>query len=130
MGPVTVTQVVERVKAHYEVQEMEMGTVYRWCPESVVIECDCGQRFTAECTMAASCPRCVTEHKGVPRELGYEPLLAEEEAYRPTRQEYEAWMKDEGSHRRHSERLYGGGLFSGLATKDERNRVLDVLYGS
>ena len=46
------------------------------------------------------------------------------------RREYEAWMKDEGSHRRHSEGLYVGGLFSGLAAKDERNRILDVLYGS
>jgi hypothetical protein len=46
------------------------------------------------------------------------------------RREYEAWMmKDEGSHRRHSEGLYGGGLLSGLAAKDERNRILDVLYG-
>jgi hypothetical protein len=39
-------------------------------------------------------------------------------------------MKDEGSPRRLPERLYGGGLFSGLAAKDEMNRILDVLYGS
>jgi hypothetical protein len=39
-------------------------------------------------------------------------------------------MKDEGSHPMHSGGLYGGGLLSGLAAKDERNRVLDVLYGS
>ena len=61
--------------------------------------------------------------------MGGKPLT-EEEAYRPTRREYEAWMKGEGSHRRHSERLYGGGLFSGLEAKDEMNRVLDVLYGT
>jgi hypothetical protein len=128
-GPATVTQIIERVNAHYEVQPVEMGTVYRWCPESVVIECDCEQTFTAEVAMAASCPRCGAEHTGVARGLGGKPL-AEEEAYRPVRREYEAWMKDEGSHRRHSEGLYGGGLFSGLAAKDERNRILDVLYGS
>ena len=56
--------------------------------------------------------------------------LTEEEAYRPTRREYEAWRKGEGSHRRRSERLYAGGLFSGLAGRDEINRVLDVLYGT
>ncbi len=124
------TQVIERVEAHYEVKQVEMGTVYRWCPESVVIECDCGHSFTAEGARAASCPRCGTEHTGGDsRELGGKPLT-EEEAYRPTRREYEAWMKDEGSHRRHPERLYGGGLFSGLAAKDEMNRVLDVLYGT
>jgi hypothetical protein len=127
--PATMTQVIERVKAHYEVQAVEMGTVYRWCPESVVIECDCGQSFSAEGAKAASCPRCGAEHTGGARELEGKPLT-EDEAYRPVRQEYEAWMKDEGSHRRHSERLYGEGLLSGLAAKDERNRVLDVLYGS
>ena len=39
-------------------------------------------------------------------------------------------IKEAGSHRRHSERLYAGGLFSGLAAKDEMNRVLDALYYS
>ena len=126
-------QIIERVEAHYEVQAVEMGTLYRWCPESVVIECDCEQTFTTEVAMAASCPRCGAEHTaGVShRELGGKKPLAEEEAYRPVRREYEAWMmKDQGSHRRHSEGLYSGGLFSGLAAKDERNRILDVLYGS
>jgi hypothetical protein len=126
------TQIIERVKAHYEVQAVEMGTVYIWCPESVVIECDCSQTFTTEGAMVASCPRCGAEHTGVPtRELGGKPLAEEEEAYCAVRREYEAWMmKDEGSHRRHSEGLYEGGLLSGLAAKDERNRILNVLYGS
>jgi hypothetical protein len=126
-----VTQIVERVKAHYEVQEVELGTVYIWCPESVVVECDCEQTFTTEGAMVASCPRCGAEHTvGVAREQGVKPPLTEEEAYRPVRREFEAWMKDEGNYRRHSEGLYGGGLLSGLAAKDERNRILDVLYGS
>jgi len=125
----TVTQVIKRVNPHYEIEEVEMGTLYRWCPESVVVECDCGHSFTAEGATAASCPRCGAEHRGVARGLGGKPLT-EEEAYRPTRREYEAWMKGEGSHRRRSERLYAGGLFSGLAGRDEINRVLDVLYGT
>jgi hypothetical protein len=98
--PATVTQIIERVKAHYEVEEVEFGTVYIWCPERVVVECDCSQTFTTEGAMVGSCPRCGAEHTGVvARELGAKPL-AEEEAYRPVRREYEAWMKDEGSHRR------------------------------
>ena len=39
-------KIIERVKAHYEVQDVEMGKVYRWCPESVVIECGCGKRLS------------------------------------------------------------------------------------
>ena len=125
----TVAQVIEHVEAHYEVQAMEMGTLYSWCPESVVIECDCGQSFTVEGAKDSSCPRCRANHSGVARGLASK-LLTEEEAYRLTRREYEVWIKEEGSHGRHSERLYAGGLFSGLAAKDEMNRVLDVLYGS
>ena len=126
----TVAQVIEHVEAHYEVQRVEFGTVYRWCPESVVIECDCGQSFTVEgAAKVASCPRCGAEHRGVARGLAGK-VLSEEEAYRPTRREYEVWIKDAESKRRHSERLYAGGLFSGLAAKDEMNRVLDVLYGT
>jgi hypothetical protein len=108
---------------------MEMGTLYRWCPESVVTECDCGHSLTIEGAKVASCPRCGAEHRGVARGLSGKPLT-KEEAYRPTRREYEAWMKEAGSQGRHLERLYAGGLFSGLAAKDEMNWVLDVLYGA
>ncbi len=37
-------QLIERVAEHYEVQEVEFGRVYKWCPESVVVECKCGKR--------------------------------------------------------------------------------------
>jgi hypothetical protein len=43
-------------EGHYDVQDVEFGKVYRWCPESVVIECVCGEeltltssKFTCEC---------------------------------------------------------------------------------
>ncbi len=26
-------QVIERTEGHYDVEEVEFGTVYRWCPE-------------------------------------------------------------------------------------------------
>lgn len=35
--------VIERSGGRYDVQEVEFGRVYRWCPECVVIECDCGE---------------------------------------------------------------------------------------
>jgi hypothetical protein len=41
-------KIVERIPAHYEVQEVEdLGRCYRWCPEQVVLECGaCGTRMT------------------------------------------------------------------------------------
>ena len=109
---------------------MEGVSVNGGCPERVVVKCACGHSLPAEGARVASFSICGAEHTGGDsRGLGGKPLT-EEDAYRPTRREYEAWMKDERSHRRHPERLYGGGLFSGLAAKDEMNRVLDVLYGT
>jgi hypothetical protein len=41
-----VVRVIERVAGHYETQDVELGRIYRWCPESVVVECKCGERLT------------------------------------------------------------------------------------
>ena len=123
-------KLIEKVEAGYEVEEVEFGTVYRWCPESVVIECDCRQSFSVKGAKDAWCPRCGADYSGgVGREGLTGKPLTEEEAYRLTRREYGAWMKEAGSNRRHSKRLYAGGLLSGLAAKHEINRILDVLYG-
>jgi hypothetical protein len=48
---------VERVEGHYEVQDVEFGQVYRWCPECVVVECDCGERLslTGSTTVCSWC---------------------------------------------------------------------------
>ena len=38
-------RVVECVAGHYAVEEIEdFAKVYRWRPESVVVECECGRR--------------------------------------------------------------------------------------
>jgi hypothetical protein len=37
--PTATVTVIERAEAHYEVQDVEMGKVCRWCPESIVIRC-------------------------------------------------------------------------------------------
>jgi hypothetical protein len=39
-----VGRIIERVAGRYDVREMVLGRVYRWCPERVVLECDCGER--------------------------------------------------------------------------------------
>ena len=39
--------ILEHTEGHYETQDVEYGKVYRWCPESVMIECEeCGKRST------------------------------------------------------------------------------------
>src|SRR4051794_2137951 len=68
-GPATVTQVIERVNAHYEVQAVEMGTIYRWCPESVLIECEvCGKKPTLTVSKDA-CGECGADHRAIVEEV-------------------------------------------------------------
>ena len=58
---------IERTEGHYEVQEVEFGRVYRWCPESVLVECDCGERLTLTISMT-TCRGCGTDYVEVVRE--------------------------------------------------------------
>jgi hypothetical protein len=63
-----VTRVIERVKAHYEVREETLGTVYRWCPESVVVECNCGERLTLTAART-TCGLCEANHTPITEEV-------------------------------------------------------------
>ncbi len=58
---------LERTEGHYEVQEVEFGRVYRWCPECVVIQCECGERMTLTSSVT-TCRRCGVDHMAVVRE--------------------------------------------------------------
>jgi hypothetical protein len=45
------TKVIEHVEAHYEVQYVATGKVYKWCPESIVVRCGCGERLSLTASM-------------------------------------------------------------------------------
>ncbi len=60
-------QVIERTEGHYDVQQVEFGTVYRWCPECVVVECYCGESPTLT-RSESTCPECGAEHAAIIRE--------------------------------------------------------------
>jgi hypothetical protein len=51
----------EHTEAGYDVQEVEMGEVYTWRPESIVVECDCGERPTLTAS-ATTCAACGADH--------------------------------------------------------------------
>lgn len=58
-------RVIERSGGRYEVQDVEFGQVYKWCPECVVIECDCGE-MTILTPSAATCG-CGADHAALVR---------------------------------------------------------------
>jgi hypothetical protein len=64
----TVAKVIKRLEAHYEVQDVEMGKVYRWCPGCVVVECECGKNPTLTASKAA-CGECGADHQAIVEEV-------------------------------------------------------------
>ena len=61
-------KVIERVQAHYEVQDVEMGKVYRWRPETVVVECTCGEQLSLS-AFETTCPECGADHAAIVEEM-------------------------------------------------------------
>ena len=57
----------EHTEARYDVQEVEMGKVYTWRPESIVVECGCGERTTLTAS-TTTCGECGANHADAARE--------------------------------------------------------------
>ena len=60
-------RVIEYTKGRYDVQEIDFGKVYRWCPDSVVVECDCGEKLVLQ-RSETTCHGCCTDHADTVRE--------------------------------------------------------------
>ncbi len=75
-----VVRVIERTEGHYDVREVEFGTVYRWCPDCVLVECDCGERLTLTGSMT-TCEGCGADHTDVVNEELAARRLEEETAH-------------------------------------------------
>lgn len=80
------TTMIKRTEGHYEVQKTSYGEAYVWCPECVVVECDCGERpvLSASETVCG----CGTDHAALVR-----GVLASRGAPHPWDAEYHEWRK-------------------------------------
>ena len=84
--------IIRHTEEHYEVHEIPYGRDYNWCPESVIVECDCGERLSLTAT-ETTCT-CGADHTALVQE-GLNSLASSEQTPSP---------KDECSEwRRHQE---------------------------
>jgi hypothetical protein len=60
-------KVIEYVQAHYDVQAVEFGRVYKWRPKSVLIECECGEKRSLPASVTF-CGACGSDHMAVLKE--------------------------------------------------------------
>ncbi len=74
-------KVIERARAGYDVEEVAYGTVYSWKPETVVVECGCGEE-TSLTPSETACEECGTEHTKLVREdLADRPPQGDEDVH-------------------------------------------------
>ncbi len=60
-------RIIERTRGHYEAQDVEdVGKVYKWCSEYIVLECACGERVTL--TASTTTCGCGRDHAPAVRE--------------------------------------------------------------
>ncbi len=63
------TRIIEDIEAYYETHVVPFGRSYEWHPEHIIVECDCGERFTFTATSTPTTCRCGTDHSGVVRDI-------------------------------------------------------------
>jgi hypothetical protein len=66
-----VAKVITYAKACYEIQDVEMGKVYRWRPESVVVKCDCGEEPSLTASNS-TCEKCGAVYRDIVEEVLFE----------------------------------------------------------
>jgi hypothetical protein len=72
---------VECTEGRYEAHHGEFGKVYRWCPECLLVKCDCGEMTTLDDT-DTTCVWCGADHTSIVQEE-LVPLWLEDEAVHP-----------------------------------------------
>jgi hypothetical protein len=92
------TTVIECIEGRYDVQKTSYGETYVWCPEHVVLECDCGQRLVLSASQTAC--SCGEDHGALVREV-----LVHQRAPHPWEVDYHEWRKKQGEFL-HSEESY------------------------
>lgn len=61
--------VIEHTGGRYDIQATEFGRCYRWVPDRVVVDCDCGEKATLT-RSATTCECCGADHSSaLSREL-------------------------------------------------------------
>jgi hypothetical protein len=91
---VPMTKVIECAKARYEVQDVEFGKVYKWRPERIVIECQCGERFSLSASMT-SCVECGTDHELAVKEASTD-VRPSDQTLHPWRYYYSEEREEDG----------------------------------
>ena len=117
------TRIIEDIEAHYEAHEVPFGRSYKWHPKHIIVECDCGERFTFTATSTTTTCRCGTDHSGVVREIQRHEGQLPDESIHPwhhdAKEQAEQHRRDEAAYAEDSPWRYND-VTSGLGDDQER----------
>jgi hypothetical protein len=85
---------IERSEGHYEVRRISYGEAYIWCPESVVVDCDCGARLVLNSSETVC--SCGIDHAHLVGETSSH--ATPDGPLHPWDAEYREWLKEQGEH--------------------------------
>jgi hypothetical protein len=91
-------QVIEVLDDLYETQEVPFGRSYKWCPESVVVVCECGKRATFKmvdlCDSVVAC-ECGADHaSGILEELQSQQQEVRGQTLEDYERTHHPWLHD------------------------------------
>jgi hypothetical protein len=89
------TTMIECTEGHYEVHKTSYGEAYVWCPECVVVGCDCGE--SAALTVSKPVCSCGADHTALVREV-LASRQASDGISRPWDAEYDEGQKEQGEY--------------------------------
>ena len=84
-------QIIESIEAHYSTLEVPFGRVYKWHPEYIIIECDCGQKpLITGTSNILTCPQCGADYGALVHDMRYREQQLPDQDEHP-------WLHDEQS---------------------------------
>ncbi len=91
-------QVIEYLDEHYETQEVPFGKSYKWCPESVVVVCECGKRATFKmadlCDSVPACECGADSAAGIQEELQSQQPEVRGQKLEDYEKTHQPWLHD------------------------------------
>jgi hypothetical protein len=116
------TRIIEDIEAHYETHEVPFGRSYEWHSEHIVVDCDCGERFTLTAVSTSTTCRCGTDHGAIVRNIKkHEDRLPDKITHpwhHDAKEQAKQHQQDEAAYPEGSPRRYDD-VTSGLMDDDE-----------
>ena len=76
-GGDAVVKILECVGEHYECHDQPIAKVYKWCPATIALQCECGERPTLS-SSRTTCAGCGADHTDVFAEVLEKPMEEDE----------------------------------------------------